>query len=385
MTKVLIHYAEIGLKKGNLSFFEKKLVDNIKKSSEKNNLKLNEISRNEKRILADFDSSKKKVSEILKKVFGIKYFSFVYEIEKDISKLKKEVEKILKEFKKNKIKKIAFETKRADKTFSLNSVEVNKELGEISNKLNLKVDYTNFEKKIFIEITSKKIFIYTEKISGLGGLPVSTSGRVLVLLSGGFDSPVASWLMMKRGCTVDFLHFHTFRNNKQAFNSKIKNLVETLNKYQRKSKLYLVPYSTYEILTQGEVFQKYDSILFKYFMVNFADKFARENHYDAIVLGDNLGQVASQTIENLKASSLGISSLIFRPLLTYDKQEIIDLSKKIGTYELSIEKYKDCCSILSRNPSTKTKPEAFENVLKKVDVDIVVEKSMKELERFEIR
>ena len=283
MTNTLIHYAEIGLKKGNLSFFEKKLVENIKKSAEKNKIKLNNISRSEKRIFAEFDSSEKNVSEILKKVFGIKYFSFVYETEKDLDKLKKEVEKILKEFKKNKIKKIAFETKRADKTFPLTSVEINKELGEISNNLGLKVDYKNFEKKIFIEVTSNKIFIYTKKISGFGGLPVSTSGRVLVLLSGGIDSPVASWLMMKRGCRVDFLHFHTFKNNQQAFNSKIKNLVETLNKYQRKSKLYLVPYSIYEILTQGRVLQKYDLVFFKYFMLNFADKLVKENHYDAIV------------------------------------------------------------------------------------------------------
>ena len=382
MIKVLIHHAEIGLKKGNFSFFEKKLVENIKKSAEKNKIKLNEIIRQEKRIIADFDAKQEKVSELLKKVFGIKNFSFVYEVEKDISKLKKEVENILKKFK---IKKIAFETKRSDKAFSLNSVEINKEFGEISNKLGLKVDYKNFEEKIFTEVTSKKIFVYTEKIPGLGGLPVGTSGRVLVLLSGGIDSPVASWLMMKRGCKVDFLHFHTFKNNKQGFDSKIKTLVEKLNEYQRKSKLYLVPYSTYEILTQGEVLQKYDLVLFKYFMLKFAEKFAIENNYDAIVLGDNLGQVASQTIENLRATSFGISTLIFRPLLTYDKQEIIDLSKKIGTYEMSIKKYKDCCSILSKKPSTKTKLEFFENILKKVDVDEIVNKSLKELEEYEIK
>jgi len=385
MTKVLIHHAEIGLKKGNFSFFEKKLVENIKRSAEKNKIKLDKITRQEKRILADFDAKQEKVSEILKKVFGIKNFSFVYEVERDFVKLKKEVENILKKFKKDKIKKIAFETKRSDKTFPLTSLEINKELGEISNKLELKVDYTNFEEKIFIELISKKIFVYTEKISGPGGLPVTTSGKVLVLFSGGIDSPVASWLMMKRGCNADFLHFHTFKNNKQGFDSKIKNLTEKLNEYQRKSKLYLVPYSTYEILTQGEVLQKYDLVLFKYFMLKFAEKFAIENNYDAIVLGDNLGQVASQTIENLRATSFGISTLIFRPLLTYDKQEIIDLSKKIGTYEMSIKKYKDCCSILSKKPSTKTKLEFFENILKKVDVDEIVNKSLKELEEYEIK
>ena len=119
-------------------------------------------------------------------------------------------------------------------------------------------------------------------------------------------------------------------------------------------------------------------------MLKFAERFAEKNNYDAIVLGDNLGQVASQTIENIKASSFGIQEMIFRPLLTYDKQEIVDLSKKIGTYDLSIEKYKDCCSIFSRKPSTKTKLEFFKKILEKVDINEIVEKSMKELGEFEI-
>ena len=384
--KALIHHAEIGLKKGNFAFFEKKLVENIKKSAYNHKIKINRITRHEKRIIADFSSSnKKKVSNVLSNVFGIKYFSFVYEVDINIKELEKEVEKILKQFKKNKTKKIAFQAKRSDKSFPLTSVEINAKLGEISYDLGLKVDYKNFEKKIFIEITRKKIYIYTDKINGLGGLPIGTSGRVLVLFSGGIDSPVASWLIMKRGCTVDFLHFHAFKNNKQAFNSKIKILAEKLNQYQNKSKLYLVPYSTYSIFTQGEIQGKYDLVLFKYFMLKFAERFAEKNNYDAIVLGDNLGQVASQTIENIKASSFGIQEMIFRPLLTYDKQEIVDLSKKIGTYDLSIEKYKDCCSILSKKPSTKTKIEKFEKVLKDVNIEEIIDKSMKELEVFDIK
>ena len=244
MTKALIHNAEIGLKKGNFTFFEKKLVKNIKKSAQRDKLKINKIIMHEKRILSDFDATEKKVLDILNKVFGIKYFSFVYEIDRNVEKLEKKVEGILKYFKKDKVKKIAFQTKRADKNFSLTSIEINEKLGEISNKLGFKVDYKNFEKKIFTEITGTKIYIYTEKINGPGGLPVKTSGKVLVLLSGGIDSPVASWLMMKRGCTVDFLHFHVFKNNKQAFGSKIKKLVEKLNTFQEESKLHLVPYST---------------------------------------------------------------------------------------------------------------------------------------------
>jgi thiamine biosynthesis protein ThiI len=385
MVKVLIHHAEIGLKKGNFSFFEKKLVENIKNKSEENKLKLKNISRGDKRIVAEFDSKEEPIKNILKNIFGVKNFSFIIETKNNIKDLEKDIEKILKQFKKENIKKIAFETKRSDKKFNLTSPQINEKLGEIANKLGLKIDYTNFEKKIFIELTSNKFLIYKEKIQGLSGLPVGTSGRVLVLLSGGIDSPVASWLMMKRGCTVDFLHFHTFKDNKQVIKSKIKSLTEKLNNYQKKSRLYLVPYSTYEILTQGEVQGKFDLVLFKHFMLKLAEKFANENHYDAIVLGDNLGQVASQTMENIKVTSSGINSLIFRPLLTYDKQEIIDLSKKIGTYELSVEKYKDCCSILSKSPSTKTKLKTFERILGEVNIDEVIEKSLKELGSFDIK
>lgn len=374
--KVLIHHGEIGLKKGNFPFFEKKLVENIKKSAERNGLKLNSIKRHEKRIVADFEEKEERISEFLRNIFGIKYFSFVTETERDMKKLETEIKKILK---KDQIKKIAFKTKRADKNFQKTSVEINKDLGAISNNLGFKVDYSNPEKTIFIEVTSRKILVYTEKIDGLGGLPVGTSGRVLCLLSGGIDSPVAAWLLMKRGCTVDFLHFHTFKDNEEASKTKIVKMAEILNKYQNRSKLGLIPYSEYEIHSQGKFREKYDLVMFKYYMIKLAEKFALENHYDAIVTGDNLGQVASQTIENIKVSSFGIRTPIFRPLLAHDKQEIIDLSLKIGTYNLSIEKYKDCCSILARRPSTKTKSEKFKKILKDFNIDSLIENSVKNI------
>jgi len=379
MVKVLVHHSEIGLKGGNFTYFEKKLVRNIKKLSKRENLKLKDIERQDKRIICEFGSAEKKISEDLKCVFGIKNFSFIDEVEKKEDKILKNAEKLMKKLK---TKTIAFKTKRSDKQFPLNSMELHKEFGEIANGLGIKVDYKGSEHTIFTEITSKKVFMYTEKIQAYGGMPVGTSGRVLVLHSGGIDSPVAAWLMMKRGCQVDFLHFHTSRNNKLAHNTKITKLVKTLNKFQGKSKLYLVPYSTYEIMTQGKLFQKHDLVFFKHYLLKFAQEFAIKNNYDAIVTGDNLGQVASQTMENIKATSLNINIPFFRPLITYDKQEIINLAREIDTYELSIEKYKDCCSILSKKPSTKTKVQTFQNILDKVDVDELIEQSVPEVDEF---
>lgn len=385
MEKVLIHHSEIGLKKGNFSYFEKQLMKNIRKSCKRSDIEVKKLDRHDKRIIGEFEGDKEKIIRALKSVFGIKYFCFVEEIEKNIESIKKKVESLLKEIKKQGHKNIAFSTKRGDKNFGYTSIDINKQLGEVSYNLGLKVNYSNPDRIIFIEIPSSNIvYVYGERIEGHGGLPVSTSGKVLCLLSGGIDSPVAAWLMMKRGCNVDFLHFHTFNDNKKAYNTKIKKTIEILNKHQFKSKLFLIPYGMYELSAQGNVKQKYDVTLFKHYILKVAEKFAKENYYDGIVTGDNLAQVASQTMQNLKATSLGISIPIFRPLLTYDKQEIIDLSKKTETYDISIEKYKDCCSIIAKKPCTKTKEKVFEKIIDETKINELVDESMKEIEKFDI-
>jgi tRNA uracil 4-sulfurtransferase len=376
MEKVIIHHGEIFLKRGNYGYFEKKLMRNIKKACKEQGLKLEKITTFDKRILCVFGDKKEKIIPVLEKVFGIKYFVFIDEIERDIKSMKKYVEKFLK---KSKPKTIAFKIKRADKLFEFKSTQIKEKFGEIANGLGIKVNYSASEKTISCEITSKKVYFYEEKIKGPGGLPVGTSGKVLCLFSGGIDSAVASWLMMKRGCTVDYLHFHVFPDNKKVENTKIKRILSELDKYEFGSKLYLLPYAIYEVETMGTVLQKYDLVLFKHYILKVAEKFALENHYDAIVTGDNLAQVASQTMENIKATSLGISLPLFRPLLTYDKQEIIDLAKKINTYEPSIEKYKDCCSILSKKPSTKTKLTYFAKLVDNINLDKLVDKSLKEI------
>jgi|SaaInlV_150m_DNA_3_1039698.scaffolds.fasta_scaffold07187_3 tRNA uracil 4-sulfurtransferase len=385
MEKVVIHHSEIGLKKGNFSYFERKLMQNIRRILKKNGIEVVELKRHDKRIFGVFEGAKETIRSALMNVFGIKYFSFVEEIEKSVESIEKKVRSILENVKKEGHHKISFSTKRGDKKFTVNSIELNKKLGEISNSLGLKVDYKNANQKIFIEIpSSNTVYIYGEKILGLGGLPVSTGGRVLCLLSGGIDSPVATWLMMKRGCRVDFIHFHTSPTNKKGFDSKIKKTVEILNKYQIKSKLYLVPYSLYETFIQGNVSQRYDVNLFKNYILKVTEKLVAEKKYDGIVTGDNLAQVASQTMSNLKATSLGISEIIFRPLLTYDKQEIINLAHKIETFDISVEKYKDCCSIIAKNPATKTKTEIFAKIIDETKIDELVEKSLKEVEEFKV-
>lgn len=384
MQKVLIHYAEIGLKGKNRSFFENKLIDNIKRSAKYQNVNLKKVIKGNKRVICVFDDNKGKITKTLRYVLGIKYFCYFSEVDWNIEEIEKKSKDIMEEFKKRGEETVAFFTKRTDKDFSLKSPEINSRLGEIANRLGLKVDYKNSQNKIFIEINRKSAFISSERIEGHAGLPVGTSGRVLVLLSGGIDSPVAAWLMMKRGCTTDFLHIHAYAKNNEAQKSKITKSVKHLNNFQFKSKLFLSPYYVYEMNTLGKVQQKYDLVVFKHYILKLAQSLALKHNYDAIVTGDNLAQVASQTIENLKATSHEIKIPVFRPLLTYEKDEIISLAKKINTYQLSIEEYKDCCSILAKNPSTKTKLKRFEKELENLDMNDLTEKSVKETECFNL-
>ncbi len=260
--------------------------------------------------------------------------------------------------KKLKYTEINLKTSRSDKSFKLTSVELNSKIGEEINKLKLKVNFSSDE-KIFIEITKEKSFIYSEKIEGLKGLPVGSSGKVLCLFSGGIDSCVAAYLAMKRGCRVDFVHFHALKSNKDVEKSKVKRIINTLNEYQGNCKLHLIPYFNYQLSFNVE--SSFDVVVFKNFMLKLSE---RIKGYKALIVGDSIGQVASQTLDNINSSRFGVVKSVLSPLITYDKQEIISLARKINTYEDSIEKYKDCCSIIARKPNTHVKISEIHDCLK---------------------
>ncbi len=374
----LIHYGEIGLKGKNRRHFEEKLASNVRKAFQGKVGATVHIEQ--KRIFAGFSGKvdEGKVRKALGEVFGIEWFALAEECEPTLVGIWGCVKKNLK---KVEGKSFGVKTKRSDKNFPIKSMELSGEIGgRIQVATGAKVDLGNPEVTVHIIVLQKKAFVHFEKIKGLGGLPVGTAGKVLCLMSGGIDSPVAAWLMMKRGCEVDFLHVHPFDKNEKVKGTKIEKLVRILDSYQqREGKILLVPYSGFYART-GEVERRYELVVFRRYLYNLAEKIALEKGYGGIVCGDSLGQVASQTLENISAAQHGLAVPVFRPLISMDKMEIVGVAEKIGTYAESIKEYQDCCSLVSvNNPVTKARKSIVSDYYEKMKGKQLLEESMDEL------
>ncbi len=362
---IVVHYSEIALKGKNRPAFEKKLVENIKKAIGSDNVK-----RLTGRILILEENEK--ILNKLKNVFGIAWYGKTYRIEKDIDKLKNFLVENLKG-----IKKIKLNVKRHDKSFPITSWDLNLEILKYLRKHDIHFSKKP-EKTVEIEILEDCFLVTFDKNRGPGGLPVGISGKVLVLLSGGIDSAVASYLVMKRGCLPYYIHFHAFPRNEDVFNTKIFDLVKKLNEYSFRTKLYLVPTYHFQIKTL-EIKSKFELVLFRRFMMKVASEVARREGILALVTGDNLGQVASQTLENLLVIDDATDLLVLRPLISYNKEEIVEMAKEIGTYEISIRQYKDCCSLLAKHPCTKAKLEDVRKEEEKIEMKNIVKETLNEI------
>ncbi len=364
-TVTLIHYGELSLKGKNRSLFENKLLENIERETG------GKVTKYRGRLVLEGGNSDK-----LKYIFGISWYADALIVKKNVESI---VTSVLSEVESQILDKNSFGVfvKRADKSFDCRSMELENIIGQqISDKFNTRVDLKNPDLSVFVEI-SEDVYIYFNKIQGLRGLPIDVSGNVLSLLSGGIDSPVASYLMMKRGCRVNFIHFHVFSDNKHVTDTKMKEVIDTLNKFQGKTRIFLVPYYLFEMASLNALDTRgHELVLFRRFMVKVAEHIALENDFKALVTGDSLGQVASQTMENIAQITKIVSMPIFQPLIAYDKQEIVDLAKEISTYEISIEQYKDCCSIVSSNPRTKANSRQIETLEKAMDIEDLIEQTL---------
>ena len=386
MNHIICHYSEIGLKGKNRRFFEEKLIENIKKLA-LNPSDFEFVKRISGRIIVKLTKGNyKKEEEIadnLKNVFGIAYFAFAFNCPQTMKNIQ---EKVFEIFKTKKFKTFKISTQRSKKEFPLTSQQINERVGEyilknfkfqISN-FKIGVDLENPDITCFVEIVDKYAFLYTEKIKGLGGLPVGVSGKGVVLLSGGIDSPVASFFAMKRGVKIIFLHFHAYPFASKASIEKTKQIVKILRRYQGKSKLYLVPFADIqkEILIKTQA--KLRVVLYRRFMMKISQEIAKKEGALGIFTGESIGQVASQTLENIGVIEEALGLPVLRPLISFDKEEIIRKAKEIGTFETSILPYEDCCSrFLPEHPETKAK---LEGVLKEErgrDVEKLVREAVK--------
>jgi thiamine biosynthesis protein ThiI len=379
---VIVHYDEIAIKGKNRDKFENALVANIKDTLGKN---VRKVYKRYGKIVCEINGENgveaaDKIAQRMKNIPGIANFCFAAGAELDIEDIKEKALDLVKGREFSTFKSVS---SRSNKNFQMNSMEIDRMIGDfIIEELGKKVDVKNPELKIYIEIGEKEAFIFLEKIKGIGGLPVGTSGRVVASLSGGIDSPVAAFMLMKRGCEVVFVHIQNQTQIKGGVEEKIKDLVKELSKFQGKSKLYIVPFGDIQKELIIFVPSDYRMIIYRRFMMRILNKIAEKERAKAIVTGDSVGQVASQTLENLTSIIHASKLPVFSPLIGMNKKETIELAKKIKTYEHSIKPYPDCCSyMIAEHPQTKSKIEDVEKIEKNVeDIDSMIKEAVEKAE-----
>jgi len=376
---IIIHYGEIAIKGENRTFFEKKLVKNIKNSIKSQDYE--QIKRLRGRIVIYLtDLADKVVLEAqLKNVFGIAYFSFGVSVDRDIELIKKQAWQLVA---RREFDTFCIRTKRAQKDFPLNSVEISQEVGGfVFEQCQKKVDLNNPHVAIYIEITEKEALLFTHKIEGLRGLPVGVGERAISLLSSGIDSPVSSYLMLKRGVQLVYVHFHSYPYTSQASQENTERLVTTLCKLQYHSKVYFVPFIDIQKEIMAKAPAQYRVLLYRRYMIRIAEAIAEKERCRALVTGENVGQVASQTLTNIWSVGQVATLPILRPVAGFDKEEIIEVAKEIETFKLSTEPHGDCCSIfLPQNPATKSRLEDILKEEKKINMDKWVKDVVKKIE-----
>lgn len=375
---IIVHYDEIGTKGKNRDKFEDALVANIKNALGR---EIKKIYKRYGKIVCEtaVERDVEKIREKLKNIPGVANFCFSVKAELDIESIEQKVLELASE---NEFSTFKIFTSRSYKKFEMNSMEVDRLIGEsVVKKLEKKVDVKNPEMKIYIEIGEKEAFIFLEKIKGIGGLPVGVSGRVISSLSGGIDSPVAAFMLMKRGCEVIFVHIQNQIQLKEGVEEKIKDIVKELSKFQGKSKLYIVPFRDIQKELIIFVPADYRMIIYRRFMMKIINEIARKERAMAVVTGDSVGQVASQTLENLNSIISASNLPVFSPLIGMNKKETIELAKIIRTYEHSIKPYPDCCSyMIAEHPQTKSRLEDIEKIEKNIEnaenmINSAIEKS----------
>lgn len=381
---IIIRYCEIHLKGKNRGYFEKMLKENIKRSLR--NINCTFAAMHSRYLIEDFSEEDLPIiEEKLHKIAGIHTYSIALVVENDFEKIFEACSSLCN----GKHGTFRVTANRADKTFTPNSMECARLLGgrllEVYGD-KIKVDVVTPSFTVFVDIREDgKTFVYTDVVHCMSGMPVGSAGRGLLLISGGIDSPVAGYMMCKRGMKLDCLHFHSFPYTGEAAKQKVVDLTEKLGEYNGGINLYVVSFTHIQEAIHENCPEEFMITLMRRFMMRIAERLSYKIGAQTIVTGESLGQVASQTIESITSSNSVVTMPVLRPLIAFDKIDIIDISRKIATYETSILPYEDCCTVfLPKFPAIKPDLKRVLKAESNLDIDGLIEEAMKNIEKISL-
>ena len=377
MNSVVVHYQEIALKGKNRPWFVGRLVRNLRGAVSDLDVRAVRSLMGRIEIVLGAGATRDEVGERIRQTFGIANFSYAGRTPLNIDVL---TVAILRDLGGRTCGSFRVSARRADKRFHLTSPQIEREVGgRIQEARGWKVDLDNADLIVHVELLSDEAFYFFGKERGAGGLPTGTAGRVVCLLSGGIDSPVAAHRMMKRGCAVTFVHFHSYPILSRASQEKARELVTLLTKWQQRSRLYLVAFGEIQQQVVLAVPGPMRVIVYRRLMMRIAERIARARRAQALVTGDVVGQVASQTLENLAVVGSVATLPVFRPLVGMDKEEIIAQAIQLGTFPISIIPDQDCCTLFTpRNPQTKARLAHIEAAEAALPIDALVDRAVAE-------
>jgi thiamine biosynthesis protein ThiI len=376
---IIVHHHEITLKGDNRRFFERQLMKNVR-TALTGLLPSSSVGGGYGRFVIHLEEQSEvdKIVERLTFVFGLANICVGVEVEQNLDVFCDTAKKLLES---QSFKTIRVHTTRSDKKFPHGSMAVNAKVGEaLCQHFNVRANLKEPDETINIEIADNTAYVYRAKLKGAGGLPSGVSGKVVSLLSAGFDSPVASWKIMKRGASVIFVHFHSMPYTSQHSVDQVRQITEVLTKYQFTSKLYIVPFADLQNEIVLQTPQSLRVILYRRFMVRIAEEIAHREKAEALVTGESVGQVASQTLRNIRNIEVAVTLPILRPLSGTDKEETMALARRIGTHDISKEPYDDCCSFLApRKPETWSNYKEIQQAETKLNIQQLVEAAISKI------
>lgn len=383
---LLVRYAEIHLKGLNRPFFERLLVERIKRALDP--LEPN-VEREQGRVFV-YGVPEQSVDDCvdrLCRVFGIHSVSVARCVEKDWEAIRTAAIEEIASFAAEATTFKCF-ARRADKRFPMTSEQLCRELGHeiLEAYPDLSVDVHHPALSLTVEIRQSHAFVYSGEVLGAGGMPVGSNGKAMLLISGGIDSPVAGYMIAKRGVMLDAVHFYSYPYTSERARDKVVELAKLVSRYAGMIHLYLVPFTDIQMTIYDKCPSTETTVLMRRLMMKIAERIAKETGSQALITGESIGQVASQTIESLCVTDDAVSMPVFRPLIGFDKEEIIEKAQKIGTFETSILPYEDCCTVfVPKHPVTKPKVDKLRESEALVDFEPLIEKAIEQTERMDIR